>query len=46
MNELPIDIELPQQYLHHNIFVCPVNKDAAEKDNKPQLLTCGHVVSK
>ena len=46
MAELPIDIELPKCYQHHNIFVCPVNKEAADGDNRPQLLTCGHVVSK
>ena len=46
MQELPIEVELPQSFRCHNIFVCPVNKEPSTYDNRPQLLTCGHVVSK
>lgn len=46
ISELPIEVELPQSFKNHNIFVCPVNKEPTGKDNKPQLLSCGHVISK
>ena len=46
MGELPVEVELPQALRCHNIFVCPVNKEPCGQEDKPQLLTCGHVVSK
>jgi len=45
-NELPIDIELGKDFKFHNIFLCPVTKEISTKDNPPQLLTCGHTISK
>ena len=41
--ELPISIELPLNY--HNVFVCPVNREPCSPEDKPMLLTCGHVIS-
>lgn len=46
MQELPVEVDLPPHFRCHNIFVCPVNKEPCSQDNRPQLLTCGHVVSK
>jgi hypothetical protein len=46
MTELPVEVELPQSFRNHNIFVCPVNKEPCAVENKPMLLTCGHVISK
>jgi hypothetical protein len=30
----------------HNVFICPVTKEPSSIGNTPQLLACGHVVSK
>lgn len=35
--------------VHHSVFVCPVSREQTmndQEDNKPVLLTCGHVMSK
>ena len=42
--ELPISIDLPFNF--HNVFVCPVNREPCSVENKPMLLTCGHVISR
>jgi len=44
--ELPIEIDLGDKFKFHDIFICPVAKEAAVGQNTPQLLTCGHVISK
>lgn len=44
--ELPCEVDLGPAFQYHNIFVCPVNKEPATCGNTPQLLSCGHVVSK
>lgn len=44
--ELPIDIDLGDEFKFHDVFVCPVAKEVAMGQNTPQLLACGHVISK
>ena len=44
--ELPIDVELGEAMKFHNVFVCPVSKEPSAALNMPQLLACGHVISK
>jgi hypothetical protein len=44
--ELPIEIDLGDDFKFHDVFVCPVAKEVAFGQNTPQLLTCGHVISK
>ena len=44
--ELPCEVDLGPGFQFHNIFVCPVTKEPATSANPPQLLTCGHVISK
>ena len=44
--ELPCEVDLGPSFQFHNIFICPVTKEPATSTNPPQLLTCGHVISK
>ena len=44
--ELPIEIDLGHDFKFHDVFVCPVAKEATFGSNTPQLLSCGHVISK
>ena len=44
--ELPCEVDLGPTFQFHNIFICPVTKEPATSSNPPQLLTCGHVISK
>ena len=44
--ELPCEVLLGPKFQFHNVFICPVAKEAALASNSPQLLKCGHVISK
>ena len=44
--ELPCEVNLGPNFQYHNVFICPVSKEATAASNNPQLLKCGHVVSK
>ena len=41
--EMPCEVRLGPDFAFHNIFICPVSKEA---NDCPMLLKCGHVVSK
>ena len=45
-NQLMYSIELPEELIYHNIFVCPVSKEIATAENKPLRLNCGHCICK
>lgn len=45
-NEIPIDISLGSEFKFHSIFVCPVSKEIATRENPPMLLKCGHCITK
>jgi len=45
-NELPIQLKLGDEFIHHGIFICPVTRELSEQDNPPMLLKCGHCISK
>lgn len=42
-NELPIEIDLGDEYRYHSIFTCPILKLPS---SEPMKLKCGHVISK
>jgi len=44
--ELPCEVDLGPAFQYHNIFICPVTKEPATSSNPPELLTCGHVISR
>lgn len=41
-----VAIELPKDFIFHSTFCCPVSKELSSVTNPPQLLPCGHVLSK
>lgn len=43
---LPFEIPLPKDFIFHSLFCCPVSKEISSPNNPPQLLPCGHVLSK
>lgn len=45
-NELPYDIQIPNELKYHSLFVCPITKEISTPENPPMLLKCGHCVSK
>ncbi|KAK4789899.1 hypothetical protein SAY86_017203 [Trapa natans] len=46
MKQLPVPLELDDDFQFHSIFVCPVSKEQATEDNPPMLMSCGHVLCK
>ncbi|KAK7317787.1 hypothetical protein RJT34_02313 [Clitoria ternatea] len=46
MNQLPVPVELQQEFQFHSVFVCPVSKEQSTEDNPPMLMSCGHVLCK
>jgi hypothetical protein len=45
VQELPIEIPVPNEYRYHSIFACPVSKEQATEANPPMMMPCGHVVA-
>ena len=45
-NQLMYSLELPEELIYHNIFVCPVSKEISSADNEPIRLNCGHCICK
>lgn len=43
---LNAEIVLPKEFVFHSTFCCPVSKELSSSSNPPQLLPCGHVLSK
>jgi len=44
--ELPIDMNLGSDFKFHSIFICPVSREIATKENPPVILKCGHCITK
>ncbi|CAD5117653.1 DgyrCDS6406 [Dimorphilus gyrociliatus] len=45
-DELPVEIELPNENRYHSIFACPILKQQTSEANPPLRLICGHVISR
>jgi len=45
-DELPIEIDLPNQMRFHSVFACPILRQQVSDGNPPMRLICGHVISK
>ena len=45
-NQLMYSLELPEELVFHNIFVCPISKEIATAENPPIRLNCGHCICK
>ena len=45
-NQLMYSLELPEELIFHNIFVCPISKEIATAENPPIRLNCGHCICK
>lgn len=43
---ISFEIPLPKEFAFHSLFCCPVSKELSTSSNPPQLLPCGHVLSK
>lgn len=41
---LPVEVDLGPSCAFHSVFVCPVSREQASRDNPPMLLQCGHVL--
>lgn len=45
-DELPIEIDLPNNMRFHSVFACPILRQQVSDGNPPMRLICGHVISK
>ncbi|XP_073122478.1 protein RMD5 homolog [Henckelia pumila] len=46
MKQLPVEVELGEEFRFHSVFVCPVSREQASEENPPMMLPCGHVLCK
>ncbi|XP_075477819.1 protein RMD5 homolog [Primulina tabacum] len=46
MKQLPVAVELGEEFRFHSVFVCPVSREQASEENPPMMLPCGHVLCK
>ncbi|KAM7251689.1 hypothetical protein ACFE04_023572 [Oxalis oulophora] len=46
IKQLPLPVELDEEFQFHSIFVCPVSKEQATVENPPMLMACGHALCK
>ncbi len=42
--QLPVELELGEEFVFHSIFACPVSRDQSTPDNPPMLLPCNHML--
>ena len=43
LEQLPLEVDLPQRFAFHSVFACPVARDQSSPDNPPMILPCGCV---
>ncbi|CAA7027113.1 unnamed protein product [Microthlaspi erraticum] len=46
MKQIPVAVELGDEFQFHSIFVCPVNRDVSSEENPPMMMPCRHVICK
>ncbi|CAG7898879.1 unnamed protein product [Brassica rapa] len=46
VEQLPVAVELSEEFQFHSVFVCPVSKEQASDENPPMMMSCGHVLCK
>ncbi|KAG2334483.1 hypothetical protein Bca52824_005663 [Brassica carinata] len=47
MKQLPVDLELGDEFRFHSVFVCPVSREQSDdEDNPPMMMPCRHVLCK
>jgi len=44
--ELPVEVDLDNEYRFHAIFACPILRQQCGRTNPPMRLVCGHAISK
>ena len=42
--QLPVELQLGDEFVFHSVFACPVSRDQSSADNPPMLLPCNHVL--
>lgn len=45
-HELAFETPLPDSFMYHSVFVCPVSKEQTTTSNPPMILRCGHVLAR
>ncbi|XP_049847808.1 uncharacterized protein LOC126304678 [Schistocerca gregaria] len=46
LQKLNFELSLPKEFTFHSIFCCPISKGISSVSNPPNLLPCGHVLSR
>ncbi|CAN6810479.1 unnamed protein product [Brassica oleracea] len=46
MKQLPVDLELGDEFRFHSVFVCPVSREQSDEYNPPMMMPCRHVLCK
>ncbi|KAF3507971.1 hypothetical protein F2Q69_00000369 [Brassica cretica] len=44
--QLPVDLELGDEFQFHSVFVCPVSREQSDEYNPPMMMPCRHVLCK
>eukprot|EP00955_Chlamydomonas_euryale_P092120 364682-Chlamydomonas_euryale.AAC.13 len=42
--QLPVELEIGNEFVFHSIFACPVSREQSSPDNPPVLLPCNHIL--
>ncbi|XP_071946939.1 E3 ubiquitin-protein ligase RMND5A-like [Antedon mediterranea] len=45
-DELPIEIDLGNEYRYHSLFACPILRQQSTENNPAMRLACGHAISR
>lgn len=45
-DELPVEINLPEEFHFHSVLACPIQKTQVSRSNPAMMLKCKHIISK